>query len=324
MRQKTFIALTLFTLLVSSMAITRSAFAANKVIGSKQCSDSNCHKSIFDQMLFHPHETFFNKDFEEKGKKTAKKMNVKDHFEDKKCTQCHTTLVDSKYPKVPDEEKGLFGIVCETCHNPAEDWVELHDKKGKVEEAIKKGMRDTKSLYAWAKDCFACHRGAKEEYFKAEHRLGDKFDLIKYSQGDFKHWVWSKKEKEGGNLDAKLKQKLGKIWVTGEVFQVQTSAIRISEASGSGEYTSKNHAMLANALKNLETVAKTLPSDSLKKIIDAGKKVTPDPASAKAVVEELKTLANAYIDELDKAQIAPDKMAAFPIPAESEYIRKKK
>ncbi|MBI4384994.1 MAG: hypothetical protein HY579_13300 [Nitrospinae bacterium] len=275
-------------------------------------------------MLFHPHESFFNKDFEEKGKKIAQKMNVKDHFDDKKCAQCHTTLVDSKYPKVPDEEKGLFGIICETCHNPAEDWVELHDKKGKVEEAVKNGMRNTRNLYAWAKDCFACHRGAKEEYFKAGHRPGDKFDLIKYSQGDFKHWVWSKKEKEEGNLDAKLMEKLGKIWITGEVFQAQTSAMRISEASGSGEFTSKNHAMLVAALKNLEVVEKSIPSDNLRKIIDAGKKVTPDPATAKAVVEEIKKLANSYVGDLDKSPIGAGKISAFPIPGENEYIRKKK
>lgn len=91
----------------------------------------NCHKSIFDDLLFHPHETFFNEKFEEEGVKIAEKMNVKDQFEDEKCIKCHGIEVASDYPKVTEEEKGLFGIVCETCHNPAQDWVEIHDKRAK-------------------------------------------------------------------------------------------------------------------------------------------------------------------------------------------------
>ncbi|QPJ64570.1 MAG: hypothetical protein G3M78_03835 [Candidatus Nitrohelix vancouverensis] len=307
-----------------SLLVSASAFAQNKVIGPKQCSDSNCHKSIFDDLLFHPHETFFNEKFEEEGVKIAEKMNVKDQFEDEKCIKCHGIEVASDYPKVTEEEKGLFGIVCETCHNPAQDWVEIHDKKGKVPEAIKAGMRDTRNFYAWSKDCFRCHRGAKEDFYKAGHRLGEKFDLVKYSQGDFKHWVWSKEQEASGNLDAKLTQKIGKIWVAGEALQVEASIMRISEASGKGEYTEKNAALLSKAVENLKKVAGVIPSDKLSKLIAVGGKVNADPASAKAVAKEINATTVAFVNELDAADIAADKFASFPIPDKSTYIRNKK
>jgi len=316
--------MTIGVILIAGIFMTSPAWGANKIIGPKQCSDSNCHKNVFDKLLFHPHETFFNEKYEKEGTKIAEKMNVKDHFEDQKCIKCHGVEVASTYPKVTEEEKGLFGIICETCHNPAEDWVELHDKKGKVPEAVQKGMRDTRNFYAWSKDCFSCHRGAKEEYFKAGHRLGEKFDLVQYSQGDFKHWVWSKEDKASGNLEDKLKIKTGKIWVAGEAFQVLFSTMRISEASGKGEYSEKNLDLLKKALANLQNVVKAIPAGNLDKLIAAALKVNADPGSAKGVLEEIKTLTQAYVNEIDASPLPSAKFASFPIPVESSYMRNKK
>lgn len=313
-----------FVFLIFFLFSASPVYSQNKIIGSKQCSDSNCHSKIFEHHQQHPHETFFNIKYEEDGLKIAEKMGIEDHFEDKKCITCHGAEVASEYPKITDEEKGLFGIICETCHNPAEDWIEIHDKKGKLSQAFEKGMRPTRNLYQWSVDCFNCHRGVDESYFKAGHKIGEKFDLIKYSQGDFKHWAWSKADKEKGNLDKKLKIKLGKIWLVGEVFQVQYSLERIAESAAESEFTRKNFALLKKYTKNLKKGGQALPSDNLNKVLALAGSVTSSPKSASAVIAEVKKLVKSYIHEIDQATNLASNFAGLPVPKEDSFIRIKK
>ncbi len=306
------------------MMLASPAFAENKIVGPKQCSDSNCHSNIFDQLLKHPHETFFNEKYEEEGQKIADKMNVADHFEDEKCIRCHGTEVASNYPKLTEEEKGLFGVICETCHNPAEDWLEVHDKKGKIAEAVDKGMRPTRDLYQWSKDCFNCHRGVGEEYFAAGHKIGEKFDLIRYSQGDFKHWVWSKKDKEEGDLENKMTHKIGKIWVVDKAFHVQFAILRLAEATPGSEFFKKNQTMLQQCYKALQTIQNTLPSENLKNLIELVGKVVADPGQAGALSEPVKQAVKAYVEDFDRQPYTAAQLAVFPFPEEKDYVRIKK
>jgi len=314
----------LLSILVLFLYFAAPAWSQNKIVGPKQCSDSNCHSNIFEHNQKHPHETFFNTRYEEDGVKIAKKMKVEDHFEDKKCIRCHGTEVASKYPKIAEEQKGLFGVICETCHNPAEDWIEIHDKKGKISAAVEKGMRPTRDLYQWSIHCFNCHRGVDENYFNAGHKMGDKFNLTRYSQGDFKHWDWSKEEKEKGDLDKKLQVKLGKIWLTGEAFQIQYSLERMAESAKISEFTKKNFALLQGSMQNLEQVSQILPSGQLTKILTLVDSVNPSPQSASAVLAKAKELIKEYIHEVDQATISPADFSALPVPNEASFIRIKK
>jgi hypothetical protein len=314
----------LLTVLVLFMFFASPVCSQNKIIGSKQCSDSNCHSKIFDHHQKHPHETFFNTRYEEDGLKIAKKMGIEDHFEDEKCITCHGTEVASEYTNITEEEKGLFGIICETCHNPAEDWVEIHDKKGKISQAVSKGMRPTRNLYQWSVDCFNCHRGVGESYFKAGHKMGDKFDLTKYSQGDFKHWDWSKADKEKGDLDKKLQVKLGKIWLVGEVFQIQYSLQRMADSAAESEFTRKNFALLTKSAQSLKKGSQTLPLENLNKILSLVDSVNPDPKSASKVLAEVKKLAKDYIHQIDQSASPPSDFSALPVPKEDSFIRIKK
>lgn len=321
MRRVCFLPFNLLIFIVLCLFFASPVYSRNKIIGPKQCSDSNCHSNIYDQHQKHPHETFFNAGYEEDGVKISEKMGVEDHFEDKKCILCHGTEVASQYPKITEEETGLFGIICETCHNPAEDWIEIHDKREKISQAVEKGMRPTRNLYQWSVDCFNCHRGVGESYFKAGHKMGEKFDLTKYSQGDFKHWDWSKADKEKGNLDKKLQVKLGKIWLAGEAFHIQYSLQRMAESSEKSEFTKKNFAMLQHSTRNLEKVA--LPSDKLNKILTLVDLVDPGPKSASAVLAEVKKLVKEYIHEIDRSTSPASDFAALPVPKEDSFIRVK-
>ncbi len=324
MAQKFQIALQGCAVLLFLLLAASPVYSGNKIVGPKQCSDSNCHQSIFDKLLNHPHETFFNEKYEEEGQKIADKMQVADHFEDEKCIRCHGTEVASNYEKLTEEEKGLFGVICETCHNPAEEWIEVHDKKGKISEAVDKGMRPTRDLYQWSIDCFNCHRGVGEDYFKAGHKIGDKFELIRYSQGDFKHWAWSKKDKEEGNLDKKTTRKIGKIWIADKAFQVQFAIERLAEASPGSEFFKKNQAILNQCHQDLKTIQNALPSANLEGLITVTGKVAADPGLAGSVTEEVKQAVKTYIEEIDKQNLTAAQLSVFPFPEEKDYVRIKK
>jgi hypothetical protein len=90
----------------------------------------------------------------EESKKIAEEMGLSaEPWEAEECLKCHASgyqegaAVDKKF-KVED------GVQCETCHGPGGDYVNLHRKADKLEEAYANGFVKFDDVEA---ECRECH-----------------------------------------------------------------------------------------------------------------------------------------------------------------------
>ena len=113
------------------------------------------------------------------------------------CRQCHYTS-RVKENKV----RPAWGVSCESCHAPAGDWNDIHNRQGGNQAAEKlkwgdgktessenrvarlgaardKGMVHSEMLYEIAANCFGCHTVPNETLVnRGGHHVGKEFDLV--------------------------------------------------------------------------------------------------------------------------------------------------
>jgi hypothetical protein len=105
------------------------------------------------------------------------------------CAMCHYTVVEGKAGAGPS---------CESCHSPAQAWIDVHnDKKNdnRTQDAIAQGMIHSSMIFDIAANCMSCHGlanpnlpGDTAATMLAEgHPLNPGFELVEYSQGQVRH-----------------------------------------------------------------------------------------------------------------------------------------
>lgn len=105
------------------------------------------------------------------------------------CATCHYTFTGKKVEAGPS---------CESCHGPAQNWIEIHnDKKNpnNIQDAIAAGMIHASMIFDVASNCMSCHGLANPTLpgdvaatmLDAGHPIEPEFELVKYSQGSVRH-----------------------------------------------------------------------------------------------------------------------------------------
>jgi len=135
--------------LVCTIAVATSAFAANTYVGVKKCA--TCHKvAAFGGLAY----TVWEKSGHAKAFETLKSKEA-DEIAKKKglataadaspeCLKCHVTSVKEE------------GVTCEGCHGPASAYLNVHNKKtpDSKDKAIAAGLVIGDSV---KKVCVTCH-----------------------------------------------------------------------------------------------------------------------------------------------------------------------
>ncbi len=106
------------------------------------------------------------------------------------CMDCHGTVVSGK-----ETRDVLDGVGCESCHGPANDWLEPHKVEGGGTganrpgylEALRLGKTDLKRLDVRARVCTDCHYITEPRLLSAGHPSGADFDYAA-GMGSVRHW----------------------------------------------------------------------------------------------------------------------------------------
>lgn len=117
-----------------------------------------------------------------KSKAFADAIGVKDVYDlGSSCVRCHATVVKG-------DVSG--GITCESCHGAGSGYLEPHQKKDALAQAVALGMYDfVKKPMNWAGFCMTCHVMDDGRLIAAKHPSGDDFDLgAKFGVVATGHW----------------------------------------------------------------------------------------------------------------------------------------
>jgi hypothetical protein len=148
----------------------------------------------------------------------AQKLKIAKATESTKCTGCHALPIakDQLTPKAKYDVAD--GVSCDSCHGPAEKWLEGHDKGEKAwphSKSVSVGMYDTKDVLKRAELCVSCHLSIEAEMVAAGHPTMI-FELDSFSQNQPPHW---KDQKEWFGALA---------WSTGQAVALRESAQQLA------------------------------------------------------------------------------------------------
>jgi hypothetical protein len=174
-----------------------------KYTGTGSCAASSCHGAKKPAAKpGDPDDTYtvwatkdkHNKAFATLQKKEsvaiAQKLKIAKATESDKCTGCHALHV-TKEQLTPKAKYDIGdGVSCDSCHGPAEKWLDGHDKGEKGwghAKSITMGMYDTKDVLKRAELCVSCHLSIDAEMVVAGHPTMI-FELDSFSQNQPPHW----------------------------------------------------------------------------------------------------------------------------------------
>jgi hypothetical protein len=175
----------------------------HKYTGTGSCAASSCHGAKRPaQKPGDPDDTYTiwaSKDKHNKAYTTltnkksadmAAKMKLGKATESDKCTGCHALKL-SKDQLAPKAKYDIAdGVSCDSCHGPAEKWLDGHDKGEKAwphAKSVSLGMYDTKDVLKRAELCVSCHLAIEAEMITAGHPSMI-FELDSFSSSQPPHW----------------------------------------------------------------------------------------------------------------------------------------
>jgi hypothetical protein len=203
-----------------------------KYTGTGSCSASNCHGAKKPaQKPGDPDDTYtiwaakdkHNKAYTTLTKKESaamvQKMKLAKATEEPKCLGCHALKL-SKEQLAPKAKYDVGdGVSCDSCHGPAEKWLDGHDKGAKGgwphEKSVSLGMYDTKDVLKRAEQCVSCHLAIEAEMVTAGHPTMV-FELENFSQNQPPHW---KDVKEWFSAAA---------WATGQAVALRDALVQLA------------------------------------------------------------------------------------------------
>ena len=156
------------------------------------------------------HQGFSDRHRSKRAKEILKNMgqrSMKRGTASNSCAECHYTSTLER-----DRLQPKWGVSCESCHAPAKDWVDVHNRqfgasegsviewgqgrtesveahKARMSAAEGAGMVHSDMLYEVAANCLDCH-AVPNEYVvnRGGHRAGSEgFELVAWSQGEVRH-----------------------------------------------------------------------------------------------------------------------------------------
>jgi hypothetical protein len=204
-----------------------------KYTGTGSCAASNCHGAKKPaQKPGDPDDTYtiwaakdkHNKAYNTLTKKESaaivQKMKLAKATEEPKCLGCHALKLSKDQLTAKAKYDVADGVSCDSCHGPAEKWLEGHDKGTKGgwphEKSVTMGMYDTKDVYKRAELCVSCHLAIEAEMITAGHPSMI-FELDSFSANQPPHWK-------------DVKEWFGPLaWSTGQAFALKESLQEVSK-----------------------------------------------------------------------------------------------
>ncbi len=202
-----------------------------KYTGTGSCAASSCHGAKKPAAKpGDPDDTYtiwatkdkHNKAYNTLTKKEStaivQKMKLGKATESDKCTGCHALHVTKDQLVARAKYDIADGVSCDSCHGPAEKWLEGHDKGEKTwphSKSVGVGMIDTKDVLKRAELCASCHLAIEAEMVAAGHPSLI-FELDSFSNNQPPHW---KDQKEWFGPTA---------WGTGQAVALRESAQQLA------------------------------------------------------------------------------------------------
>ena len=221
----------------------------HETLGTVTCASSLCHGAIKlwkDSPVLQneyitwsrtdKHTRAYNVLLNARSQKIAKNLGLKQAAHEAKiCLDCHAH-------NIPEERRGerfklADGIVCESCHGPAEKWIKPHvnpvsDPAKHHAFNVENGLYDTADATSRAKLCLSCHFGNKDKL--VTHRIMGaghprmSFELDTFTEIAPKHFVIDKDYGERKRIWEGVKT-----WAVGQALAVaDTMDILVDEKLG--------------------------------------------------------------------------------------------
>jgi Cytochrome c554 and c-prime len=221
----------------------------HETLGTVTCASSLCHGAIKlwkDSPVLQneyvtwsrtdKHTRAYNVLLNARSKKIAQNLGLKQPAHEAKiCLDCHAH-------NIPEDRRGerfklADGIVCESCHGPAEKWIKPHvnpvsDPAQHHAFNVENGLYDTADATSRAKLCLSCHFGNKDKL--VTHRIMGaghprmSFELDTFTEIAPKHFVVDKDYGERKKVWDGVKT-----WAIGQALAVQeTMDILVDEKRG--------------------------------------------------------------------------------------------
>jgi len=204
-----------------------------KHVGVASCSTSNCHGEASKRKqgnTFHNEVSIWEtKDkghsranqslTSERGKMILAALQIKvgaevlDSVGYTNCQKCHDPMMTG-----PGKAYSQ-GVSCESCHGPAEKWLDSHDTRGFV-SSPSIGMRDTENLLKRARVCADCHVGSVDrdvshDLIAAGHPPL-KYDFSSFMYAMPKHWDHEAERRKIANYEVEA-------WSAGQIASAEAS-----------------------------------------------------------------------------------------------------
>lgn len=168
----------------------RAPLDMTRVVGVETCAD--CHEEMFEAWDDSAHATSFEEIIDRPNAVEMAAILKIDHAEiptTASCVRCHYT--QEFLASVPQT---TAGVSCESCHGPAIDWIEEHNRKSlsrsaRVETGIKMGMAHPENIHLISKACYECHVIDDEQLVNmAGHpAISDGFEVLSWYSGEVNH-----------------------------------------------------------------------------------------------------------------------------------------
>ena len=225
-------------------------------VGADACQ--KCHKAEYEVWEGTPHHSSFKEVHKnKKAKGILKAIGEKRMKRSETCATCHYSYI---------EGKAKAGPSCESCHGPAQAWIETHnDKKNpnNIKDAIAKGMIHSSMIYDIAANCMSCHGLANPKLpgdtaatmLDNDHPLNPNFELVEYSQGAVRHRFYPPDvtvNKEMTDAEKSV------YYLVGQAAALVSATEAIGKTSHA-KYTEAQNARIAKAKTTLELVAGKVP-----------------------------------------------------------------
>lgn len=168
----------------------RGPLDMTRVVGVETCAD--CHEEMFDAWDKTAHAKSFEELIERPNAAEMAAILKIDRAEipvTTSCVRCHYT--QEFLASVPQT---TAAVSCESCHGPAIDWIEEHNRKtlsrrARVETGTELGMIHPENIHLTSKACYECHVIDDEQLVNmAGHpALSDGFEILSWYSGEVKH-----------------------------------------------------------------------------------------------------------------------------------------
>ncbi|MBT3584791.1 MAG: hypothetical protein HN509_07780 [Halobacteriovoraceae bacterium] len=272
----------------------------SKVVAPSACMA--CHQREAKVWQNTKHNALFKKFHKRKnGKKIAKRLGIKRIKRAPLCLSCHYTANERK--------RIVAGVSCESCHNPAQDWMGVHNlfggngtkagesagqKAKRIRIAEKAGMAHPSNIYNVAKNCFTCHSIQEEKLVEVGgHKQGWAFELVTFTQGEVRHNFVNNKHHSNKEASPARKRQM---YIVGRLLDLEMGLRGVAKVTARSKYAVKLAKRTKKALGHIKLILAAAPkSSSLSTAYQIGRKVQLRPNNSAKLIAAAEKIAKINI-----------------------------